>query len=192
MKQIESFFWGIPAALGALLLQIAILAVFLILQDPMGKMQIDTLARTLPGIGIAVLLEEIFKYLIIAKRIDAISLGMSYFFNSLLFGLGFAMTEQVIGYLTYGQVSEGELFPIFGAMSVHIITSQLIGYRISAANPMKARVILPAILFATIVHFFYNFLEYSLWYATLYISYGSIAILICYTLLNAYRFKKQA
>ena len=192
MKQIESFFWGIPAALGALLGQIAILAIFLIVQDPAGTMQMDALSQTLPGIGIAVLLEELFKYLVIAKRIDAISLNMSYFFNAILFGLGFAMTEQVVGYLNYGQISEGELFPIIGVMSVHIITAQLMGYRISTTNPMKLSVMLPTILLATSVHFFYNFLEYSLSYATLYISYGAVTVLVCYTLINVYRFKKQA
>lgn len=191
MKQIESFFWGIPAALAALLAQIAIVALFLILQDSTGKAQMDILSQSLLGIGIAVLLEEIFKYLIIAKRIDLISLNMSYLFNALLFGLGFALTEQVIGYLNYGRIAENELFPVLGAMSVHIITSQFISYRISTTNPMKLSVMIPTIFFATVVHFSYNFLEYSFKYAVLYIAYATLAILLCYTLINIYRFKKQ-
>lgn len=192
MKLIESFLWGIPAALGALFMQIGIVAVLSILNGPTGTIEPEMLMQTPQGLLVFVLLEEIFKYIVIAKRIDSISLNMSYFSNSLVFGIGFAITEQFIRYSAFGPIGTGDAILILGAASVHLITSQMIGYRISSTNPMKAAVIVPTIALATGFHFLYNFLLLLLEYSTLSIAYGALVILAAYTLVNVYRFKKQS
>ena len=70
MRQIESFFWGIIAALGALFIELLVFIGFSAIQNSGIRLSFSQLFL-LPGFVIAAaFIEESFKYLIIAKRID--------------------------------------------------------------------------------------------------------------------------
>jgi hypothetical protein len=192
MKQIEAFFWGIPAALGALFIQIILIVGVSILSVPSLKMEETFLTTTLLGIILAAVLEETFKYLVIAKKIDAISLEFSYLPNSILFGIGFFITEMSVGYLNnYSKLSQAEIIPLLGILSIHLITVQVIAFRIATKNPNKLNTIISTIFLATILHTIYNFFIFTKEILTIYISWTTILILILLTLANILRFKKH-
>jgi hypothetical protein len=69
MKYLESFFWGILAALGALLIELIILNVIQLSTFPKNSLDINLFFSSLSFIVIAALAEEIFKYLVIVKKI---------------------------------------------------------------------------------------------------------------------------
>jgi hypothetical protein len=154
MKQIESLFLGIIAALGALVVELFIFAIF-------GTMSLDKniISQNVSSLNYllvtAVFLEEIFKYLIIIKRVEFFSMGRILILNSFLVGLGFAGVESSLIYFR----SAGGLIPYQSFVEIiliHIFTAGIIGYFIAARNPQKIATSIKAILIAVFIHLSYN------------------------------------
>jgi hypothetical protein len=156
MKQIESLFLGIIAALGALVIELFVFAVF-------GTASLDKniIAENVSSLNyllvVTVFIEEIFKYLIIIKRIEYFSIGRALILNSLLVGLGFSGVETALIYLG----SAGGTIPyqsLIEIISIHIFTAGIIGYFIATRNPKKISTFAIAVVLAAFFHLSYNIL----------------------------------
>jgi len=169
MKQIESLFLGILAALGALVSQSFILLIigFFIRKSEISAYGQKTIGFSdtnmlplLVVIPIAVLVEEIFKYVIIVKRVDLISYGRSLLFNSLLVGLGFAGLEAFLIYSGFGNriISSMNVQNVIEIISIHIFTAGIIGYYVATRNPKKIATFFEAVFIAFLIHLTYNVL----------------------------------
>lgn len=157
MHQLESFFWGIVAALGALVIELTATTGYSFFTDPYGDFSVEKFF-TLPVaiIGIAAI-EEFFKYLLIAKKVEYLSLERSYVVNSLFFGLGFAAAELFL----IRQASVLNAIPLsnlVGIAIIHMSTASLIGYRIATKNPSNLIMALTTLSIATALHSVYNIL----------------------------------
>lgn len=158
MKQIESIFWGIIAAIGALFLGILISTLVPILSGPGKELSMDFSSPLNYVLIISVLTEEVFKYLVIAHRIEKFSYGRSLIINSLLAGLGFSLVELA---LIYGKFSPNlnlsfKLTEIIGLVLIHILTAGIIGYFVAIREAGKCATFIKAAAVAFIIHFFYN------------------------------------
>jgi hypothetical protein len=156
MKYIESFFRGIIAALGALVLEIAFFAGFQIFGNPVSALSFSQFFIIPQFIIIAALIEEIFKYIVISKRIDMSSIENSILINSFLVGLGFFGVELAL-------ISALGTLPAWpslaGIATLHIGTAGLIGYIITVKNPNKITTSLYAVSIAALFHIPYNLLS---------------------------------
>lgn len=158
MRWIESILWGIIAAAGALFLGILISTLVPILLGPGKELSMD-FSPPLNFILIAsVLMEEIFKYLVIANGIEKFSYERSLIANSLLVGLGFSLVELA---LIYGKFPANpnpsfELKNIAGLVLIHILTAGIIGYFVAVRKTGKHITFIKAIIIAFAIHFFYN------------------------------------
>jgi len=160
MRQIESFFLGIIAALGALIVE---LIVFIIFSEFIDKSSMNISFSDLFVIPyfiiVAVCIEEIFKYLIIIKRIKPLKTGgLSYLINSFLIGFGFFVTEISIAAMN------GNLPPIItlGEIAIiHIGTAGIIACILKTRIFAKSLTSLFAISLAILLHGTYNILVSS-------------------------------
>jgi hypothetical protein len=158
MKQIESLFLGIIAALGALVAELFIFAIFgtMSLDKNIISQNVSTLNYLLV---ITVFVEEIFKYLIIMKRIELFSIGRILILNSFLVGLGFAVVESGLIYFK----SADNLIPyqnLFEIILIHVFTAGIIGYFIATRNPKKISTFILAVSIAVFFHLVYNILAF--------------------------------
>lgn len=155
MNLIESFFFGIIAALGAL---IAELFVFIIISffNPSVAISFSGLFIVPYFIVAAACIEEILKYLFISKRIETLENKSSFFVNSLLIGLGFFGVE--LAFLAANGSKMPEIRFLAEIAIVHVGTAGLIGYAIGFKNPRRFSVFFPALLIATFFHSSYNFM----------------------------------
>lgn len=170
MKTIESFFLGILAALGALVTQAFFLlsAATFIGQGSNPDFDIFSLLNTstlssfeifpfliLPAI---VLTEELFKYLVIIKRVEPFHVGKSVVLNSFMVGFGFAVVELFIIYENMNGLALAD-FPfqkLAEITLVHIFTSGIIGFFVALKNPTSFSTFLKAVSSAFFVHLIYN------------------------------------
>jgi hypothetical protein len=155
MRQIESFFWGIIAALGALFVELLIFIVFSVKQLPITDISFSQFFALPSFVVAAVVVEEIFKYLIIAKRIDAVSLEKSYIVNSLFVGMGFFAVEFGLIYWNGALPTSQKILEL---ALIHMGTCGIMGSYIALKNPRKIGTFLQAIIVASFFHAAYNFL----------------------------------
>ena len=134
MRQIESFFWGIIAALGALVIELILFIYFSIFSIHQADVSFSQLFTIPQFIILGVLIEELFKYIIISKCVERISSGILYIVNSIFVGLGFFLTE--IGLASTTGTLPGANILIEVAI-IHIGTAALIGYIVATKNPKK-------------------------------------------------------
>jgi RsiW-degrading membrane proteinase PrsW (M82 family) len=157
MKQIESLFLGIIAALGALFLELIVFFIFSgELDYGKGLFLEESLISSNYLIIATAFIEELFKYLIIVKRLDYFSLGRGLIFNSLLLGLGFAAVESILIF-----TSTGSSIPYRNLIEIsilHIFTAGLAGYFVATRNPQKLATAFKAVSIATFLHLAYNFM----------------------------------
>ena len=158
MKQLESFFWGAIAALGALVVQFVILMIISTVQNPYGQ-QLTSLTYLATAWGIigAAFVEELFKYIVIHKRIEYLSLEKTFVVNSLFVGFGFFAVELAL--LHFKGVNIFENAALLAQIGIlHASTAGIIGYRIAVRNPKKTYTFISTILIVTAVHSAYNLL----------------------------------
>lgn len=157
MKQLESFFWGTIAALGALVIQLVILLAAAAVQNPYGQALSVAYATTAWGIVGAAFIEELFKYIVIVKRIEYLSLEKTFIVNSLFVGLGFFSVELALLYLKHVDITQH--IQALGEIGIiHLATAGFIGYRIATKNPRKAYTFISTLLLVTAIHSAYNLL----------------------------------
>jgi hypothetical protein len=97
----------------------------------------------------------------------------------------------LLGYLKYGSLTTKDFFPLIGILCVHLITSEVIAYRIAINNPKKIGVIISTIILTTIFHSCYNIFIFTQESLTFYASCSVILILILLTVTNIFRLKKH-
>jgi len=157
MKQLESFFWGAIAALGALVIQLVILLAAAAVQNPYGQALSVAYVTTAWGIVGAAFIEEFFKYIIIVKRIEYLSLEKTFIVNSLFVGLGFFSVELALIYLKHIDPAQ-HIWALGEIGIIHLATAGIIGYRIATRNPKKMYTFVSTLLLVTAIHSAYNLL----------------------------------
>lgn len=159
MKQIESFFWGIIAAFGALTAELLILGLFPFFAADEKKMDFalqDYSGHFLFFLAATVLIEELFKYIVIAKRLETLFAEKALFFNSFLVGIGFSFAEILLIQKNSAINWSSDYQNIMGIILIHSATAGIMGYFLATSNPRKIKTFLKAILAASCIHFFYN------------------------------------
>ena len=161
MKQIELFFWGIVAAVGALFAEIIFSFISTIFENPQNFLSFQFATSSVLIVIVFVLIEEIFKYLIITKKVEPFSLEYSFFFNALLVGFGFALMEIA---LTIFQNKEllNDPFSLLQLGIVHMTTAGIMGYIAAIRKPHKFTTFFSSIFWASLVHLSYNLLKLNL------------------------------
>ena len=158
MKILRPFFLGIIAALLAF--------VFELFFSFSLTFESDLLFQKVSWIlVIFVLIEEIIKLAFVWKNfsvsINKIS-KLQIFFQSLLIGLGFALTETAIktsGLLPGESNNLSSYIPFFGAIIIHIGTSGLMGYLLIRAKKINLWTFFQIMLVIFGWHFLFNFFE---------------------------------
>lgn len=188
MRQLESFFWGIVAALGALFLQLVVFISFLTFSGKNEIISFDTLSLLPAFIIPFAFIEELFKYVIISKMIETYSLHRSFIVNSLFVGLGFAFTELML-LANVGTLPEKRILAELA--TVHLGTSGLIGYLVATSNPNKIKTTIWILLLATFFHAGYNLLITERNLAQNYIIIFLLAILVFGNIFNLLRIESK-
>lgn len=158
MKQLESIFWGIIAAISALFLEVLISTMVPILSGPEKELATNFSSPISFILIVSILTEETFKYLVIFNRIEKFSYGRMLIINSFWVGLGFSLVELT---LIYGKFSVNlnmtfELKEIIGLILIHILTAGIIGYFTAVHKIRKHITFIKAIVAASTIHFFYD------------------------------------
>lgn len=188
MAQFESFLYGIIAALGALFVQIGI---YVAASFYFGNNFSISFANLflIPGfLVLAAFTEETFKYLVISKKIDELSFEKTYVVNSLLVGIGFALTEFLL-FMSSGNLPStkilGEIFLL------HVGTSGIIGYLVGTNNPKKIATFIYVAFIATFFHAGYNLLIQNRAVVENYLIFGILGFLILANLFNFSRISRK-
>lgn len=185
----ESFFWGIIAALGALIIQLILYISFSTYAFPMEKSPSFSQFFTIPFFVIAgVLIEESFKYLIISKRIEMFSQERFYIINSILMGLGFFATELSLIYLSNPALQIRNITEI---LIIHVGTAGLIGYLVATKNPKKFSTFLFALLITASFHVAYNFSVMQRNFLTNGVTIFVLGMLIFFNIFNIFYIKTK-
>ncbi|EKE18845.1 MAG: hypothetical protein ACD_9C00215G0003 [uncultured bacterium] len=187
MAQLESFFWGIIAALGALILELIFFIVFSF-YIPSSNISFDLLFTIPQFIIIGACIEEIFKYIIISKRIEMLSLGKSYLVNSFFVGLGFFSVE--LG-LIWVAASTFQINLLSEIAIIHMGTAGFIGYIVATMNPKKITTFISAIAVATLFHALYNLMVLDRTFILNYAIFFLIGIIIFFNVINIFRINSK-
>lgn len=156
MKLFESFFWGIIAALGALIVEIVFYIIASFFIDPTSSMPFSQFFIVPQFIIAAACIEEILKYIIIYKRFSVLPLEKSQLANALMIGMGFFLSELVLILVT--RISPAPQFLVEIAI-IHIGTAGLMGGILILRNVQKITTFLYAIMAAVAFHAAYNLLS---------------------------------
>jgi hypothetical protein len=184
MHQLESFFWGIIAALGALVVEFVAYISISAYVNQTSLMAFSQLFAVPQFIVLFAFIEEFFKYIVISRRIEMLSLEKSYLVNSFLLGLGFFGIE-----LSF--ISMSMALPDWKVLAeiaiLHIGTAGLIGYNVATKNPKKIFTFIYILSVAVFFHSIYNFLviKREFWQ-----NYGVFVLLGLLILINAFNFSR--
>ena len=155
MKLFESFFWGFIAALGALILEIISYIIISPFIDPKGLIPFSQFFITPKLIIVTAFIEEFLKFIIIARRFNALAPDKSRLANALAIGLGFFLFELIL--ISSTRVNPSPQFLIEIAI-IHIGTSGLIGGILTIKNIRKIAAFAYAIILSITLHSTYNIL----------------------------------
>lgn len=188
MAQLESFFLGIIASLGALVIELVVFIGFSFFTNSTSDVTFSQLFTIPQLLVVSVFIEEIFKYIVIAKRVEMMSLGRSYLINSFFVGLGFFAIEL-------GMISMTGTLPATNLLIeiaiIHIGTAGLIGYMIAVGNPRKVGTFLSAVILTAIFHVSYNLLALDRTVLTNYAIFAVLAMLIFFNVINLARINRK-
>lgn len=152
MKQLEYFFLGIFAAVGALVAEVIFL--YVVPGFFPSIVAIETL-NIYYFILMAAVVEEAFKYSALAFRQKEITDLKNLTAKIIFVGLGFSMAEILLNFWKIG--FDFSLFPVLSALEIffiHLLTTAISGFLIvRIKNKCKP---LPIILIASVLHFAFN------------------------------------
>ncbi|MEI7891042.1 MAG: hypothetical protein WCI36_03665 [bacterium] len=188
MNQIESFFWGIVASLGAIIVEIVF---FIAISSSMSLPANFSFSNLffIPQFVIAsVIIEESMKYLIIAKRVDDISLERTYLLNSWMVGVGFFFVELGLMLTNGSSIYDKSLIEI---AIIHIGTAGILGYVVAIKNPSKIKTFFQAIFLTSLLHGAYNFLVIKRNFVFDYFIFTLLFIVIMMNIINLIRINKK-
>lgn len=147
MKYIEVIFWGIIAALGALVLEFLTMEVLQI-----------SLPASLSFAVIAAGVEEALKYMVIVKRIKMLFEKKFLILASLLAGLSFAMVETFLIYEKIGTEWQKYYPNIAGIILLHVLTAAIIGYFAATGDTKNWKMPVKTLGATFIIHLAFNLL----------------------------------
>lgn len=194
MKQVESFFWGIVAAFGALMAELLIFGLFPFFAATEKRLDFalqDYSGHFLFFLAATALIEELFKYIVIAKRLEALFMEKSLFFNSFLVGIGFSFTEIFLIQKNSVINWSSDYQNVLGIALIHIATAGIMGYFLTVNNPRKIKTFLKAIFTTFCIHFSYNALTNSTGWNANYIVCAFFVLLLIANVVCFIRIKKQ-
>ncbi|MEI7621387.1 MAG: PrsW family glutamic-type intramembrane protease [Candidatus Moraniibacteriota bacterium] len=154
MSKLEAFLLGILGACGALVLQFVFFLLFSVLLDPLGKLSFADFFSLPLFIFATALIEELFKYLLLAKKISHLSSPATILPSAILLGVGFFSFEFIL--ISSNQPSIN-LQANFGIALLHLATSVLIGFLLAFKKFTQQKYLgLLGLLIAIGFHFLYN------------------------------------
>jgi len=146
-RKIQYLFFGIIAALGALVVEIILSIIF--------TKEVAELTNQLTLLlFLLVITEESFKFSIIYKSISV----LFFFLPSFFISLGFALTEISLAYSHNAQIPQTNLYWLLAGVGIiHLITGLIEGYAAFVYKKTK-RFLFPFLLFflAISLHLIYN------------------------------------
>lgn len=161
MPYLTFFFWGILAAIGALGLELAARELYYIISSP-GSYGSEIIFHALPLLLLVAVTEEIFKFLIIYKRvISFFSKKRKIIAGSFFVGLGFALTEAALIAGRLGSSWTENIKNILEISLLQILTAVLAGAIIVflvRSGEEKPTLVFLAPAAAATAHFLFNYL----------------------------------
>ncbi len=145
MKIVESFFWGVLAALGSLILEVA--AVEIVSGEE---------KNFFLYVFLFPLIEETFKFFFIFRQAASFSGGFLFFAGAFALGAGFAATEIFFIRLDYFAPDANFLRGSASILSVHLLAALAIGYGVKTFYPSLAKALFFGGLAAILIHGAYN------------------------------------
>lgn len=139
-----SFFEGIIAALGALILELTL---------PIFGLSADGIS--LIFLFLTATIEEIIKYIFIYNNYLKLKLKEKIIKNSFFIGLGFASAEIFLKQLSFEKTS---ILPILGVFLIHLLTTSIAGFFLLRKYKLTALLAVKIIFLNILLHFAYNFL----------------------------------
>lgn len=147
---IKSFFLGIIAALGALILELVFYLIF-----PEQQTQQDYYSKITVFLFLVVAVEEALKILMVYKNSEELKKENDVFASSFFVGAGFALAELLLK-----DLGSKDLFSVgnMNIVLVHIFTAGLAGYFLSKERTPKRSYLIKIWLLVFLVHLSYNLL----------------------------------
>lgn len=189
MRQLESIFWGIIAALGALVIELIAFIGISAYINPDFTLSFSQFFIVPQFIIFFACIEELFKYIIISKRIEMLSLEKTYVINSLLVGLGFFGVELILISMSTKVLPTWTILAEIAIL--HMGTSGLIGYVVAIKNPKKFSTLLYVLPVAVFFHASYNLLTIKREYWQNYAIFALLGLLILINISNLLRISRK-
>ncbi|EKE20387.1 MAG: hypothetical protein ACD_8C00007G0003 [uncultured bacterium] len=180
---IESFFLGIIAALGALIVELVFFIAFSFYSNSAVSLSFFQLFTIPKFIVLGAVIEELLKYIVISKRLETFSLGRLLMLNSFFVGLGFFATETCLSYFSNSVPPSNLLIEL---AIVHIGTAGFIGYIVASRNPKKISTFILTIFLASIFHVGYNLLILDRTFIVNYAIFGLLGVMLALNMLNIF------
>lgn len=159
-NKIESLFLGIIAAGGALVAEVFLITLFSIpgIIKPNQTQAIFSEIGTMSTILVVfVIIEEVFKYLMISSRVHRFSSNKNIIPNSLLVGAGFSILEIFLIYNNFSTYANPSSIDILQVFLVHTLTAGIMG-GIIYKNENKSTAAIKSLLLTSIIHLFTSFM----------------------------------
>ncbi|MCX6765503.1 MAG: PrsW family glutamic-type intramembrane protease [Candidatus Moranbacteria bacterium] len=190
MRYLESFFWGIIAALGALALEFIIANVFLLF--PSNKnITLELFISSFAFVIISAGVEETLKYIVIAKRIEELFWNRPLLLISFLVGLSFSLVEIALIGWQIGAEWKMHYRYLVEIILLHTSTAGLMGYFIATGNPKRSGTIIKAFGLAAIAHLVFNILAFYRSYFFDYLIFLLLLFLVAVNVFNVLRIPKK-
>lgn len=161
-KYFESFLLGILAAFGSLFLELMARDLYYLVTSPGSDVETGLAFYALPLILLTAIIEELFKFAVIYKRISVIfSRPKELITGSLLVGLGFGLVETLLILGQLGNDWQQSLMYILEVLMLHILTGTIMGILIAIIGKSKknvAKLLLIPVPAVVTLHFFFNYL----------------------------------
>ena len=149
MHKIKLFFFGVLAACGSLLVEMAIAIPF--------PREMAFLFQELTFLLVVfIIIEELFKFFIIRKAASSFRIPGDFFVGAYLVGLGFSITEIFLAGLGAGLQEKLPWLPLLGIFIVHTTTCILWGLGIFYKKRGVKNSFFLALASTFFLHFFYN------------------------------------
>lgn len=150
MSYIKPFFFGILAAISALVLE---QAAFIFIGD---RMETEIAFKISWILVVSAMIEEALKYLLLYKNSAELNGKKEIIVSSFFLGLGFAMTEILLYLSGQNIVWQSAAWPLLGVLFVHLITSGYAGYLLAKKQNVYV-IAIRALIFNILLHLLYNF-----------------------------------
>jgi hypothetical protein len=147
--KIKLFFFGVIAAFGALLIEIATSIPF--------PEQVAFLFQEITLLLIVlIIIEELFKFVVIWKASVFFQNARDFFIGAYLIGLGFSLTEIVLAIFSAASGKNFPWLPLLGIFIIHTATCIFWGYAIFKKKRSNKIAVASAFFTTVLLHLIYN------------------------------------